>query len=553
MRTISDGAIVAGTPVLTSATAAFTSSDIRSTVAIAGAGASGAPLTATVVKVSSASHVTLSSNATSTANDASTTLAPYLTTTIASVSDGAAILAVAAGSTVSAVNILYGLDAASAIAAAMSAAADAGGGTVSLPPGKYLTTAPISLSKASNISVVGAGAEDSLIYRVGAGGSGVFHTLDTSATSPLTDFTMSDVTIDGAFMQGPYNVHNCGVRAVYLSHCTFRDMTVQNTLATGLGTDYLTNNTTIHNVRAIGCGASSWAVSQGGGCAGIGIGLGGHPVEEFTVSDCYVEGNGTYGIFIENEGWLHPGSSTNSIGARIVNCTSKGNKLAGFADCGGSHTVWMNCQSYDNGVDGFVNSPGTVDGSTPGNDTLWTDCVASGNGEYGFRYSPTPTPNSTCRVTWKNCKATEHNREGFFIDAAADTTLDGLEFDNCESSFNGRSGWCARGPGTVRNVVISGGAYYNNGMASNGDSADNISDDGLRIDCDAAKMGINGVKAYDNSPSQKQAYGLSFAPARTLNDIAVENNDFTGNAKGAVDISATLRDVVTFGNNVGFD
>lgn len=542
-RTVADAAITTATAVLTSATAAFTSADVRSTITVAGAGAAGGLLTATIVKVSSSTTVTLSVNASTTVSAASITLKAFLTTSISSVTTGVATLANVAGSTVSGVSVLYGTDDTTAIQAAITAAAVAGG-TVILPPGNYITTS--TLTPASNVTVRGVGAATALYMAsttAFAAFSGTF-----SVGTPLTGFALMDMTIDGAYMQTAFNVGNKAVFIQYLSGCVFLNLTVQNTLASGLGIDFLTGGTLIHDVRALNCGAGSWGGSQGGGSAGIGIGTGQHTIEEFTISDCHASGNGTFGIFIETQ----PG--TCSLGMKIIGCSAENNQLSGFCDAGGQGAQWIGCWSYNNLVAGFTNCSGTVSGSVPGQDTLWSNCVAWGNGQHGFSYSPfkfgnsaTYQPNAVCRVSWKGCKAAANGSQGFFINTNTGGTLDGLEFDNCESYANGSSGLILSGSGTAKNVVVTGGAYYNNATISSTDKF------GLRINCNATNVNIKGVKAYDDNGTQKQTHGLGLTSGFTVTGLDVEGNDLRGNLTGPISTGATLSAPTLFRSNFGYN
>lgn len=65
-RVVNDAAMTAGQPTLTSASAAFTSADSGRVVQVAGAGAAGATVAATITAVTNATTVTLNVNATST-------------------------------------------------------------------------------------------------------------------------------------------------------------------------------------------------------------------------------------------------------------------------------------------------------------------------------------------------------------------------------------------------------------------------------------------------------------------------------------------------------
>lgn len=542
-RSTADGAVNVSTNALqlTSATAAFTAADVRSQISIVGAGAAGATLVTTIVEVNNSTTVTLAVAASTTVSGASISISAFLKTTIASVSGGNATLAATAGNTVTGANVLYGTSDTAAIQAAINAAA-VSGGTVLIPPGKYLTTAQLTV--ANNVAVRGAGEGNTVLYMASLTVMAAFYGIYSSG-SPLTKFAATDFTVDGAFTQPTTNVgNNVGNKGFffqYCSACAFQDLTIRNTLATGLGTDFLTNGTTIRNVNTFNCGAQSWNTSQGGGCAGIGIGTGQHTTEEFTISGCHASGNGTYGIFIETQ------TGTCSQGIRVIGCSAEGNHISGFADAGGAGGIWSGCWSYNNSLDGFDSDAGTVGTGVAGNDTIWADCVAWGNGQYGFYYNAFQ-PNSICRVSWKGCKAIANHNQGFYVNTqSSGTTLDGLQYDACEAYLNGSSGWIVAGPGAVKNVIVNGGSFHENGQISGSDHY------GLRINCTATNVNIRGAKCYDDGGTQKQTHGLALSSGFTITGLIVEGNDFQGNLTGAISMGATLGGSLRLRNNAGYN
>lgn len=539
-RSVSDGNITSGSPTLTSATATFTSADVRSTVTIAGAGVAGTTLTAKVKKYRNGTTVDLDTNASTTVTNHTTTVTVFLNTTISSVSGGVATLAAAAGATVAGATFIYGTDDSIACNAAMAAAA--GGGQVYFPSGKYLISASISLDQANYVNIMGAGEGATSIYQIGSGGSAAFHTLTFSSGSPLTQFSMSNMTIDGAYMQGAYNVHNCGVRAQYLQRCTFDHMTIRNTLATGLGIDWLTHGTVIDNIRALNCGAGSYQGSAGGGCAGIGIAVGMHAIEEFVVSNCHAAGNGTFGIFIEASA-----GSVMATGMRITGSSAEGNGLSGFGDCGGIGAIWTGNWSYNNIYDGFTNCAGTTTYAIPGQDTLWSDNVAYFNGRHGFSYTPlvlgfnTFQPNTTAqRISWKNCKAWSNGLRGFEVDTGSGgATIDKVTLDNCEGYQNNSSGLLFNGTGLVKNVQVNNCSVPNNGLG--------LSDTfGVRFNCNVTDARIRGLTAYDNNGTQKQTYGVTISSGITVTNLFIDAaSDLRGNKLGAFLNSGTVSGLLT--------
>lgn len=73
-RAVTDAAITSGAGTLTSSTAAFTTADVGRNVVVAGAGASGAPLTAMITARNSATSVALDFNASTTVSGAALTI-----------------------------------------------------------------------------------------------------------------------------------------------------------------------------------------------------------------------------------------------------------------------------------------------------------------------------------------------------------------------------------------------------------------------------------------------------------------------------------------------
>lgn len=74
-RSTADGATTAGSPNVTSATAAFTSADVGRTITVAGAGVAGGLFTATILSITSGTVVVTDTNATGTVTGAALTVA----------------------------------------------------------------------------------------------------------------------------------------------------------------------------------------------------------------------------------------------------------------------------------------------------------------------------------------------------------------------------------------------------------------------------------------------------------------------------------------------
>lgn len=155
-RLVEDAAMTAGSPTLTSATAAFVASDVGATVYVYGAGASGATLIATVTTINSGTQVTLS---------------------------------VSASTTVSSKRMWLGSDDTAAIQAAISAAGPSGD-IVYFPPRRYLVTGNIG---AANCQLQGTGIGDGETPYTDNGSQ----LWQANTANPMLSINGKDVTVTG--------------------------------------------------------------------------------------------------------------------------------------------------------------------------------------------------------------------------------------------------------------------------------------------------------------------------------------------------------------------
>lgn len=501
--TSTTGAMTASSAVLTDTNAAFTSANVGQYVTVVGAGAAGVDLSTTIASVGSGTQVTLT---------------------------------VAASTTVSAATYAYGTSDTVAIQAAITAAG-AVGGTVFFPPGGYVLGTAIV--PANNISMMGAGIGATVLWPFGTVSA---VQLQASSGSPLTNFTLAHLTIDGARQAGAYSVSIKGIFTQYSAHMTLEDLVVQNCIATGIGTDFLTQGSVIHNCRAIGNGRTNQGGGSGSGSNGIGIGVGQHTVEDWVVSDCYASGNGRYGIMMESQ------TGTTSYGMRITNCYATANFNHGFGDAGGNGAVWTGCISYANVDDGFSIDNGTVGATAqPGGNSLYVGCAAISNSRYGFSYQPTAS-NSTSVAgagnhTYSGCKAYGNTSLGFNINSVASHPVSGMTYLGCEAYSNGASGLEVQQ--VSNDIKISNCKLNANGQTSGSSKY------GVMLNVSVTGLQIADCRAWDDGGTQKQAYGLYIASGTTVTNGHIANNDLRGNLTGAVSQLGTLTSCY-LDNNVGY-
>lgn len=505
--TSATGAMTASSAVLTDTNGAFTAANVGQYITVVGAGAAGVDLSTTILSVQSGTSITLT---------------------------------VAASTTVTGATYGYGTSDTAAINAAITAAGTIGA-TVYFPPGGYVLGSPTV--PANNISFVGAGIGNTTLYPFGTAAAVL---LQASTGSPLTNFAMAHLTIDGVHQAGAYNVATKGIFVQYTNRCTFEDLVVQNCVATGIGTDFLAAGTVIHNCRAINNGRLNHAGVGGGGGNGIGIGTGGFTVEDWVVSDCYATGNGRYGIMMECQ---FSALATMPTGMRISNCYSSANFGHGYGDAGGNGAIWSNCVAASNAFDGFSVDNGTIGATAqPSGNSVYIGCVASSNSRYGFSYQPTASNAQSVagagNLLYVGCKSNANTSLGFNIGSVASHPVSGVTYLSCEAYGNGGSGLQVQ---TASNdIKISDGKFNANGQTSS------TSKVGVLIGAAVTGLHITGCRMYDDGGTVKQAYALQVATSVTVTTATVVNNDFRGNLTGAVNMLGTWASAV-LDSNAGYD
>lgn len=495
------GAMTSGTGVLTDASGTFSSAtDVGKVITVVGAGASGVDLSTTIASVQSATQATLS---------------------------------VAASTTVSAAGYGYGSDDSAAINAAITAAG-ALGATVYLPPGGYAVGS--SIVPANNVAVIGAGIGATVVYPFGTVAA---FQLQATLSSPLTSFTLAHLAIDGVRQVGPYAVSIKGAFIQYCSQCTFEDLIIRNCVATGMGCDFLTNGTVLHGIRAINNGRLNQGGGSGAGSNGIGVGTGKSTVEAFSISQCYANGNGRYGIMVESQ------TGTTSRGARISNCFSQANFNHGYGDAGTTGAVWSNCVAYANNLDGFSVDNGTI-GSTsvPSDNSVYSGCLALSNGRYGFSYQPSAGTNpGGGNIAYVGCRSVSNTSLGFQSNSIASHPVTGISYLSCEAVNNGASGIQVSNP--MNDLKISGCRLASNGQTSS------TSKTGVQLNANVTGLQIDHNRIYDDGGTQKQTNAIVVASGVTLTTGHISGNDVRGNLTGTISQGGTLSGVV-LRDNIGY-
>lgn len=238
------------------------------------------------------------------------------------------------------------------------------GGTVYIPAGEYAfaangtqTIGAHCIKMRSNVSIVGDGAS-TILKPVGDSvyGLDMFYFndyLDTGNASYLKNCRFESFVIDAIDTSCTYYTSaGKGFMFNLFENCHWKNVTVQNTDATGFGVDCPVNSTII-GCSAVACGKA--ATKESTGASGFGIGFGYSENESLLITDCKAERNRKFGFFFEHQGRFND-KKYNAIPKdlfRVTNCEA-GENLFGFGGVCTVNTVYENCVAENSLRYGFI-------------------------------------------------------------------------------------------------------------------------------------------------------------------------------------------------------
>ncbi|MCL2358175.1 glycosyl hydrolase family 28-related protein [Candidatus Bathycorpusculum sp.] len=265
-----------------------------------------------------------------------------------------------------------------AINSAISAAEASGGGIVVFPKGIFKCMA---VRPKSTVTLQGQGWGESILKGFDdksnnaiIDGTGYF-----SQTSPLTEFSMYDLELDGKDMnRNGYHYNRKGIGNQWIKNAIFHNIFVHDTPATGIGTDF-TINVYFTDSLVKDCGTEG-KVGNGIGSNGFGIGVG--DVTEVVVF------SGCQAIGIANNGFTLEAQTTQGIGyASITDCYTE-RCHAGYSNSGSRGVTIDGCIDNSSKLGVYISS----NASKPGNQTLISDCQFIEQQSHGV-YSDDPANN----------------------------------------------------------------------------------------------------------------------------------------------------------------
>jgi len=195
---------------------------------------------------------------------------------------------------------------------------------VYIPAGRYRFLSGVG-SWPSKVGVVGDGIGRTIIAPEGSG-----YTLFAKKGgpgSPMVSNEFAHFTIDGIGLTngtGGYDPeHGKGIFFQYMFGAYFHDLHIVDTIATGLGVDFLARGSVIERVTVERCGRGySGNFSGNIGASGIGIGTRGAwtEIEDLVVRNSMGLNNKNCGLFDEDQGMGGP-----ITGTTYINCIAIGN------------------------------------------------------------------------------------------------------------------------------------------------------------------------------------------------------------------------------------
>jgi len=169
---------------------------------------------------------------------------------------------------------------------------------------------------------------------------------DSDGANPdyLENVSFSDFIIDGEDVRGKtYNTSGKGFMINLCRNCSWDNMVVRNTDATGFGMDNVINGS-ITNSVAINCGKN--ANEKALGASGFGVGTGYSNEESMYIENCRSIGNAKFGFFFEHQNRFNTNDykATKAEGFVVVNSYASGN-LYNFGGERANDVVYINCTS----------------------------------------------------------------------------------------------------------------------------------------------------------------------------------------------------------------
>lgn len=394
--------------------------------------------------------------------------------------------------------------------AAIDAIYESGGGTVRIKAGSYYCKNSTKLR--SNIRVCGEGMFITKLIASTEWTSGaVLSALDPTPEDPLINCQVSDLEISGENMPTtPYQIGRKGIEGNNMTRCTFQNLYIHDTPASGLGIDNLDRVLIDHCYIKNAGTPHPPATDQGSN--GIGIGTGGMTHESVIVTNCITEGTDNSGYLLED---LE--SVTDDQKMYIFANNISINDFTGFSISGCDNAIIANNMIYNptnNGIRAIDFVTHYVDNICVKNNTV------IGADSYGILLESNCT-----NFTVEGNTVMTGTVEGILVRGRKGT----IKNNNVHN--NGKHGiFLGGGPGgpAITDILIEGNIVANNSIVT-------ANSDGIRLDggnVSFSDIHIANNRCYDDQDTKTQRYGIILSGGTGHSNIKVKDNNVRGNKTG---------------------
>jgi hypothetical protein len=415
---------------------------------------------------------------------------------------------------------------------------------VYIPAGIYMIATEIVPQ--NGVTVFGDGGGKTILRPSGT--SAAFDASGVSSSgSPLTDFILDSVEIDGTNQNdaGTYSVNIKGTNISYATRYKITNCYIHDTIATGIGFDYLGSGCVVENNVLNNCGRGNGGTNIGG--AGIGVGLAGTTDDEpARIAFNHVTNCARYGIFIEAEAGSN---GTDSRSYLILGNWCKGNQH-GIGLNGGRWSICSNNHCTNNTVSGIAINQATTSSSRADYEGIVANNICEYNAQgiiIDYTSSNSPVGNMTIHGN------TIGYNTGNGIQVRFDTlTVYGLKITENVIEFNALSGIRGYYNGVTNNAVLRSTEISRNVIRSNGTSASTNDKSGIRFEIPLTRDSICDNFSTNEQSSNSQDYGILIAATATITACVIKDNRLGGNVSGGMLVSATIDSLSMLSGNAAY-
>lgn len=343
---------------------------------------------------------------------------------------------------------------------------------------------------------------------------------DATAISAVTDFSLSDFTIDGTDQTRANDTSLKGILILNTLRLRIQNVRVYNTTATGFGPDF---NIDLQMTNCIADTTGAFGGDPGFNGFGIGTGL---TNEKVQMTNCIAINCGNNGFLFERQ--FSVAFDQYPKHYQLTNCYAIGCRT-GFRNSSSSSMSFIGCKAVSNDNEGFHLSP--IQTNSPPLLNQLVGCEAHDNGDDGFLMSD---DSRLQNFVVDACYSYNNAGDGFRCGGNRFKLTNSFSYNNKDNGLRIQP----LGTNTTNTVLftdteaiqITGNTIYNNGIANTNGTNYGIYISGGTWKVTSAILSNNFI--YDDQATPTQYYGI-FAIGK-LSKIHTRGNHVWGNYKGGI-------------------